>query len=43
MISYRDLARSLPAMKREAFARLKQELDPECLLQTDLYRRVFLE
>jgi FAD/FMN-containing dehydrogenase len=41
VIGYRDLARSLPEERREAFRRLKQELDPDCLLQTNLYRRVF--
>ncbi len=33
--------RMFPADKLEAFVRLKRELDPDELLQTDLWRRVF--
>jgi FAD/FMN-containing dehydrogenase len=36
-----DARRMLPADKLAAFEELKRRLDPEMLLQTDLYRRVF--
>ena len=38
-----DARRYLPQDRLEAFAQLKREVDPECLLQTDLSRRVFGE
>jgi decaprenylphospho-beta-D-ribofuranose 2-oxidase len=37
----RDMRRMLPADKVAAFESLKREVDPDLLLQTDLYRRVF--
>jgi FAD/FMN-containing dehydrogenase len=36
-----DMLRSYPADRVRAFLELKRELDPETLLQTDLWRRVF--
>ena len=36
-----DAERFFPADRLEAFLALKRELDPEELLQTDLWRRVF--
>jgi FAD/FMN-containing dehydrogenase len=41
VIGQRDMLRMFPPEKTQAFLRLKRELDPEMLLQTNLYRRVF--
>jgi len=41
VIGHEDMLRMFPTDKVEAFRALKHELDPEGLLQTDLYRRVF--
>jgi decaprenylphospho-beta-D-ribofuranose 2-oxidase len=41
VITARDARRFFPPEKLAAFERLKRELDPEGLLQTDLWRRAF--
>lgn len=41
VLGHRAMLESFPTEKREAFLALKQELDPEGLLETDLWRRVF--
>ncbi len=41
VIGQRDMLRMFPPEKTQAFLALKRELDPEMLLQTNLYRRVF--
>ena len=43
MIGQRDMLRYFPTEQREAFLALKAELDPEGLLQTNLWRRIFAE
>jgi len=43
VIGYQTMMRMFPTEKREAFLALKRELDPEGLLQTSLWRRVFRE
>lgn len=41
VIGHQAMLAMFPTEKREAFLALKRELDPEELLQTDLWRRVF--
>jgi hypothetical protein len=41
VIGKRAMTRMFPADRREAFLKLKREVDPEGLLQTNLWRRVF--
>jgi FAD/FMN-containing dehydrogenase len=41
VIGRQDMLRMFPPEKLDAFLRLKRELDPEEILQTDLHRRVF--
>jgi FAD/FMN-containing dehydrogenase len=41
VIGQADMLRMFPPDKTQAFVKLKRELDPELLLQTNLYRRVF--
>jgi FAD/FMN-containing dehydrogenase len=41
VIGQQDMLRMFPPEKTRAFLALKRELDPETLLQTDLFRRVF--
>jgi len=41
VLGHQAMMSMFPTEKREAFLKLKQELDPEELLQTDLWRRVF--
>ncbi len=41
VIGGRTMRAMLPEHRREAFLRLKHEVDPELLLQTNLWRRVF--
>lgn len=41
VIGQEDMLRMFPPEKTAAFLALKRELDPELLLQTNLYRRVF--
>ena len=43
VIGHQAMLRSFPTDKRQAFLHLKREHDPEELLQTDLWRRVFTE
>jgi len=43
VIGHQAMLRMFPTDKREAFCALKRELDPEALLETDLWRRVFSE
>lgn len=43
VIGYQAMLRAFPTERREAFLALKRELDPEELLQTNLWRRVFTE
>ena len=42
VIGYQDLIRFLPREKLDAFLEMKRELDPDCRLQTNLWRRVFV-
>ena len=42
VIGYQDLIRFFPPAKLEAFLEMKRELDPDCRLQTNLWRRVFV-
>ena len=41
VIGHADMLRFFPSESREAFLAMKSELDPEGLLQTNLWRRVF--
>ena len=41
VIGNADMRRMFPADKLEAFLAIKAELDPDDLLQTDLWRRIF--
>jgi len=41
VIGHETMMRMFPTRNRAAFLALKRELDPECLLQTNLWRRVF--
>jgi hypothetical protein len=41
VIGGKTMRAMLPPERREAFLQLKRELDPEMLLQTNLWRRVF--
>ena len=41
VIGQQDMLRMFPPERTQAFLALKRELDPEGLLQTNLYRRVF--
>jgi FAD/FMN-containing dehydrogenase len=41
VIGQQDMLRMFPPEKSAAFLKLKREIDPELLLQTNLYRRVF--
>lgn len=41
VIGREDMLRMFPPEKTQAFLKMKRELDPELLLQTNLYRRVF--
>ena len=43
VIGHQAMLRMFPTGKREAFCALKRERDPEALLETDLWRRVFSE
>ena len=43
VIGHQAMRQSIPEPAREAFLALKRELDPDELLQTDLWRRVFHE
>ena len=43
VIGQRDMLRYFPTEQREAFLALKAELDPEGLLQTNLWRRIFVD
>ena len=43
MIGYQAMMEMFPTEKREAFLALKREHDPEEMLQTNLWRRVFTE
>ena len=43
VLGYQAMMRAFPTEKREAFLALKRELDPEGILQTNLWRRVFTE
>jgi FAD/FMN-containing dehydrogenase len=41
VIGQRDMLRMFPPEKTQAFLAMKRALDPEMLLQTNLYRRIF--
>jgi FAD/FMN-containing dehydrogenase len=43
VIGYQAMMSMFPTEKREKFLNLKRELDPEGILQTNLWRRVFSE
>ena len=43
VLGYQAMMSMFPTDKREAFLAMKEELDPEGLLQTNLWRRVFTE
>ena len=43
VIGYQAMLRSYPTKQRESFLALKRELDPDGLLETNLWRRVFRE
>ncbi len=43
VIGHQDMLRAFPPDRLADFLALKREVDPECRLQTDLWRRVFVE
>ncbi|MEE8467461.1 MAG: hypothetical protein V3T22_03355, partial [Planctomycetota bacterium] len=43
VIGYQAMLRSYPTERRKSFLALKRELDPDGLLETNLWRRVFRE